>query len=239
MFLDQKCAYFVLCTPFLAIWILLFFLANKETRRHQILRSIVGIFLGIFFETLYFSDYWFPQSVLFTSFFSIPVFIEDAIFGFSVAGIGSTCYETLFSKKRTREKGISIVKKIFIAVTIGVVIYCFSLFLIELIGINSIFATALSMFLFSCAALTKRVDLIRPAILTGAIFLLLLFSIYSGGFLIFLNAEEILKNWWMLYNHPMGVRIANVPLSEIIWAWSFGFASPTLYSGATGVHFKN
>jgi hypothetical protein len=215
------------------------FLANKETQQYQILRSVAGAFLGILSETLYFSDYWFPQSVLSSSIFSIPVLIEDAIFGFAVAGIGSTCYEVLFKKKRVRIQRISIAKKIFVIFTIGIVLYCSSFFLIKFIGINSIFATALSMFLFSCAVLTRRADLIRPAILTGAIFLLLLFSIYSTGFLIFLNAENILKEWWMLYDHQLGVRILNIPLSEMIWAWSFGLASPTLYSGVTGVHFKN
>jgi hypothetical protein len=195
------------------------------------------MFLGVLSETLYFSDYWYPQSVFSFYAFSIPVLLEDILFGFSAVGIASTCYETLCKKKRTRVNTLSTTRKIFIMVGIGLMIYCASLILCGVTGINSIFSTAGIMFVFSLIILAERPDLLRPALFTSSVFLGLLFFIYSLGFLIFTNAEQILMDWWALYQHPFGIRIMNIPISEMVWAWCFGFSSVTLYSGATGVYF--
>jgi hypothetical protein len=199
---------------------------------------MVGMFLGVLSETLYFSDYWYPQSIFSTYVFSIPVLIEDILFGFAVVGIASTCYETLCKKRRTRMQEMSSLRKILVMVTLGLMVYISSLILCKVVGVNSIFSTAGIMFMFSLVVLSRRPDLLKPAFFTSTVFLGLLFFIYSFGFLIFSNAEQILMDWWALYQHPLGTRVFNIPISEMVWAWCFGFSSATLYSGATEVYFS-
>lgn len=237
MHLNIGYAYLFLTLPFVMCWICLFMLGSRSSRRHQLKRSLIAAPTGPAVELLYFRDYWMPQSVLSAELFSIPVLLEDLLFAFAVAGIGSVCYEVFFRKNRICEAKMLPAEKalLFLLVVSGAYALIWGITVWG--GINSIFATVMVLLCLSLLSLTKRTDLLIPAIFTSAFLSLFVFLVYSLGFLLVCNAEQILSEWWYLYGASAGIRFCRIPVTEILWAFAYGFACPVIFTIITKTRY--
>lgn len=230
MHLNIDYAYLFLTAPFVVCWICFYVFGSKSSRRHQLKRSLVAAPTGPVAELLYFRDYWMPQSVFWTKFFSVPVLLEDLLFAFSMAGIGSVCYEVFFRKRRICEAKMLAMEKALLFLLVVSSAYALIWGVTIWGGINSIFATVIVLLLLSLLCLVKRTDLLGPAIFTAVFVSLFVFLVYSVGFLLVYNAEQILSGWWYLYGAPAGIRFCRIPVTEILWAFAYGFACPVIFT---------
>lgn len=227
MSIDAHYAYFILTLPFVAIWISLFIFC-RNTRGKQLEASMFGLPLGTFFEILYFKDYWNPGSIFSFHVGPLRFTLEDFMFSFALFGISAVIFEVLYGKRLVSMES-NFQNSIFVRmVLVGIIFACISLPLFFL-GINSIFATSLAFLTTALLILSKRRDLAIKSLLSGFSVMLLMFFIYFVGFRLVLNSEGILRAIWFLYGTPFGIKIGGVPVTEMVWGFSFGMWFSSAY----------
>lgn len=218
-------AYLTLCIPFLVVWFLIF-LFNKNTRKEQISMSWVAMVIGPLSEILYFRDYWMPESIFPIFIGKFPFMVEDLLFGFAIGGIGAVIYEVIF-KKRLSKYSIHtkyIIKSLsIIFITILILLFSFSL------GINSIFSSALAFLIAGILIIYVRHDLFLNAIGSGIGVMIVMFFCYFIISLIVSNTDKLIEQGWLLFNTNLGTRFARVPLTEMVWGFTWGFLSGPWY----------
>ncbi|HAH54441.1 MAG TPA: hypothetical protein DCM02_03925 [Flavobacterium sp.] len=222
--MDNKYVYLITGIFSFLIWIL-FYALRKDLRRKLIKVSLFGGFAGLISEYWYFKDYWQPHSI-----FGIKTISpEDFIFGFSIAGISVVVYDIFF--KTTDEAFFINNKKIFglmILMSIG----SFFLF-IDYLGYNSIFVTSITLIIFTIYMLIQRSDLWKEALFSGLIVLIMAFVSYHIIFnFIFLDFWD---KYWLLSKTKYGITIyGNIPLTELLWYWTWGSFAGVAYNFASG-----
>ena len=217
MIIAFRYAYLVLTIPFIVGWLLLFVL-SKKTRKQQLIMSLLLILGGTISELLYFQDYWKPASILFKNIGPIRILLEDFLFAFSAAGIGSVIYDAILRKEfvisaRTNNI-IAFLSVAIIAVSIS--------FIMFILGINSIFATSIGMLVATLYILIQRKDLLPVSLLNGLFTACIMFIFYSILFNVVKNADELFRQGWLIYKTPLDIRILGIPLTEIIWGFVWG-----------------
>jgi hypothetical protein len=225
MYVPLREGYLLLVLPFLCIWIALFLL-SKKTRQQQLRMSVIMAPLGGFGELLYFQDYWRPLSVASFSVFHIPFLVEDVLFSIAIGGIAAVIYEFLFRKRIRRLKKTYPTK-----LELLLILMCttsLALFLFHS-GINSIFATSFAFVVGFFLIIMQRKDLLIDSLITGLCVMLVMFISYFILYHTVTNIEQLLKQGWLLYNTPLGVRIFNIPATEMIWGFSWGLLAGPLY----------
>jgi hypothetical protein len=222
--MDYKYGYLFLGIFLLLIWIV-FYIIRKDLRRKLIKASLFGGFAGFIAEYWYFKDYWHPYSILGRKIIS-P---EDFIFGFTITGISVVVYDVFFKKKD--EDYVKNNKRTFgIMFLIGVIsLFVFNIFL----GFNSIFVSSITFIIFTIYMLSKRTDLWKEGLFSGFIVLIIMFVVYHILFnIIFLDFWD---KCWLLTNTRYGVTIyGNIPLTEMIWYFTWGSFSGVAYNFASG-----
>ncbi len=225
MFLPFKYFYLVLNIPFLLVWLALF-VWNKSTRKEQLLMSVLLMPAGPISEILYFQDYWLPQSVVPVSVFGHLFMIEDLLFVFSIGGIGGVIYEALMKRYASEIKTEIHYSITFPLIAAIAVIIGYSLFYL---GMNSIFATSFAFLAGTALIVSQRRDLLANSLISGLAVMAIMFLSYILGRIIFVNAEEILKQTWFLYGSGLGKKILGIPLTEMVWGFSWGALAGPLY----------
>lgn len=223
--LNPQYAYLVLCAGFVLVWILIYTF-SPMTRHEQFRMSLVSIPGGPLSELLYFRDYWYPESAFSLRLGPIHTLVEDCLFAFTFAGITATLYQIVRGRyliAGSHLKGGVRQSCLLVAIV--------SLPLIFLGEVNSIFATSVG-FLFGTAWMVWcRPDLWRPALTSGFLVMLMMLTVYLGGYYAVANSEDILRNIWKLYETPWGTRrVMGIPATELIWAFSFGTLFGPLYA---------
>lgn len=225
LLLPVRYAYLFITLPFCLLW-LFFYIFSKRTRKIQLKMSIFLFPVGIFSELMYFKDYWRPDSIFSISIGSLHILLEDILFGFAVSSISTVLY-IVISKKHLQKCSQSLTNKLNL-LTIVLIFFALS-FLLFTLKINSIYATSLGMIVTSLSIFAKRKDLLLPSLANGVLFLITV----ALGYTILLhtigNIEQILKNIWLLYQTQLGIRIFGLPITEMVWAYSFGLFSFPLY----------
>ena len=233
MFLPFRYFYLALTTPFLLVWLILFIL-SKRTRKEQLLMSVLVAPAGPILEILYFHDYWLPESVLYSSLFSHLVMLEDVMFMFWIGGIGAVVYEALMKRYAGQIKN-KIHYPIGLPLILAMaVIICLGLFYR---GVNSIFASSFAFLVGAALIVSQRKDLLINSLASGLAVMLIMFCSYLLGRIIFINAEEILWQAWFLYGSSLGATVLGIPLTEMVWGFSWGALAGPLYEFAK--RFKN
>lgn len=218
----DKFIYLVLTIPFLVIWLILF-LSRKDLRREILKISSITAVLGPLSEFFYFRDYWSPQSVFNFSILNFPIMLEDVLFGFVIGGIGSVIYEIILKKKQKNVR--SKPNKIYIVI-LFLVVFLGCLFL----KINSIFASSLGFISSGVYILFKRKDLFFNSLLSGLLTSFVMFLIYNFLFnFLFKNPNDLFETGWHLYNTNLGALFLGIPVTELVWAFSWGFLAGPLY----------
>jgi hypothetical protein len=190
----------------------------------------MGLFGGIagpLAEVWYFVDYWRPPSI-----FGIAVLsLEDVLVGFAIAALGSTLYAFLFSKylKLTYQPQ----KKI----TIGLFITGTTLLIVgtSVLHINSVLASCAIFLLCSVVMCTLRPDLIPASASTAVALTLLIIPLY--WFLFNYVSPGYFERYWLLGGKPYGIVIAHIPLTELLWYFTWGSFAAILYPFYKGKAF--
>ena len=229
IYLPSNYAYLFLCLPFLIIWLILY-MTNKSTRREQLSMSCIGLIAGPLSEIIYFKDYWLPKSALSLSVGHFPLMIEDILFGFAIGGIGAVIFEVLF---RTQLQKLSKKPKYTLNVFALLFIFFVVLKILLLFGINSIYASAFAFVVTAIPILFIRHDLFLNAIGSGISVMLIMFISYFILFHIVSNTQILFKEQWLIYGTSLDLRFAGIPLTEMVWGFTWGFLAGPLYE------FKN
>lgn len=199
--------------------------------------SLITAFFGPISEIWYFADYWKPEIVL-----PLPFIggLEDLLFGFSIGGIGAFAYESLFlkglcfcEKKKKREWFLLV----FFAFE-GLVM----IILNNLLGLNSIYASAIGMIVFAVIMLTLRRDLIIHAVGSAILVAGVMFLIYYLGQEFFPEGHFWMERIWKLSGTSEGVILfKHIPWTEMLWGLSWGLVWGPMYEflvGARTISFK-
>lgn len=210
-------AYFFLAMGFGILWVL-FFIFFPETRKIQLLISVLSIPLGPIIELLYFQDYWHPLSVCETSFGPFRILVEDIAFIFFFTGL--TGMLAHISGKRT----VNLRLKLPLGFLVGI---GFISMLISLpffwLGLNSILATSIGFLCVATMTAMRKKGTVKYALRCGLLTALTMFTIYVIQFHLVSNSEELIKSTWLLYGNPiLGTRFLRVPLTEIVWGFAWG-----------------
>ncbi len=217
--------YLFLSLPFLIVWLALY-LAKRSTRREQVIFSCAGAIIGPLSEILYFRDYWFPKSIFPVYLGDFPFMAEDVLFGFAIGGIGAVIFEVFFRTKlrkltgrsKNLTKSWSILFIFFLALSISL-----------LVGLNSIFASALALVFAGMTVLFYRRDLLLNSVASGICVMLVMFVSYFILFNLASNTELLMQEQWLIYGTFLDARFLGIPLTEMAWGFTWGFLVGPLY----------
>lgn len=218
-------AYLLLCIPFVVVWVLIF-IFRKDTHKEQLAMSYKAAILGPLSEIIYFRDYWIPESVFSFHIGRFPFMIEDVIFGFVIGGISSVIFEIVFREKLSK---FSLHAKYAISTFSILFIFMFVLSMALSFGFNSIYASSIAFVAAAIPIIYFRHDLFLNAIGSGLCVMLVMFVSYTLLLAVVLNADELLRRMWLLYDTRLGVRVAGVPLTEMVWGFTLGFVAGPWY----------
>lgn len=220
----DKFVYLILTIPFLLVWLFIFY-KRKDLRKELLTISAITALIGPLSEIIYFRDYWLPESVLAIYIGNFPFMIEDVLFGFAIGGIGAVIYEFLFHKNLIKCSDCKKPNMFFI-----VILFILSLLILLLLGLNSIIASSVAFIITGVYVLFNRKDLLFNSIFSGILTSLTVFIIYLILFkLIFSNPIELFEKGWYLYKTNLGILFLGIPLTELIWAFCWGFLAGPLY----------
>ncbi|MBI2010778.1 MAG: hypothetical protein HYS89_00870 [Candidatus Colwellbacteria bacterium] len=219
-------AYAALTIPFIAVWLILF-IFSKNTRKEQLILSSLFAPLGPISELIYFRDYWLPQSIWPFSFGTFPFMIEDLVFAFVIAGIGGVIYEAVL-RKRLASTGARLPRRIrpFIIALLGIA----TMFFLLKMGINSIYASSAAFLVIALLIIANRRDLLADALGSGVGVMLIMFlSYFLLSNVIVKNTDQLLMQAWLIYGEPIAIRFLGIPLTEMIWGFTWGLVIGPLY----------
>ena len=219
--LQYRFAYIFGCFIFGIIWIFIYF-RRPDLRKEQLFMSCL-LSLGGITEPLFFGAYWKPQFIVFIP--GINIGLESILLCFIYGGIASTLYEFVFNdilKKTSRENQKMRTLEILLAIFICITTFLFFLFILI---INVIYAACFALLTGGITLIIFRKDLLLSAVINGIIMAIISFIILIIFIFVF---PGIIDSWWRL-DLLSGIRIFSVPLEEIIWHFSLGFAAGPLY----------
>src|SRR3989304_3993542 len=161
------------------IWFIIF-LFRRNLKKEMFLVSLFTMPFGLT-EPLFVPEYWNPPS-LFNLAATTGFDIESLIFSFSIGGIASVIYGTIFNVKY-RKMNVHVIhskrhRYHFLALFSPIITFILLFFLTNL---NPIYSAIISMFIGGIAAAICRSDLKNKTIMGGILFLIL----YFIGFLFF------------------------------------------------------
>ena len=171
-----KYAYLIASTFFLVVWLFVYWKV-KHLRKPMLIMSVITALFGPVSEIWYFADYWKPEIAL-----PLPFVggVEDLLFGFSIGGIGSFAYESIFIRGVCMCEEKKLKREWFLLVFFGVVGTSMIIFN-NFLGLNSIFASSIGMIIVAAIMLYLRPDLILNAIGSALMVAGVMFTIYFLG----------------------------------------------------------
>jgi uncharacterized membrane protein len=219
-------------TTFLLASILLFvvwlalLLFVSETRREQVIMSVVGLVLAPGALLIASSDY---RGALLEQ--RTTVGIEDLIFAFSLFGIASVIYQYLLGRHVHKLRGTKYeirhaghwIAHLILALSLW---FLTALLLTNFLSLNPIHAILCSGLLIGAHIIADRHDLTMNALLSGLFTAALVFFTEQIFFLRFFHIG--FDAFWD-FKTISGFIIGGVPVEEIAWAAVVGFAIGPMY----------
>ncbi len=214
------------------IWLVIIAI-RKDLVRKMIKPSLLGGIMGILAEFWYFKDYWRPPSILGQGVASI----EDFLVGFFITGIAVSIYDMVFGFKNISGK-----KPHRLFFSLLFVLGISSLMILNIwVGINSILVSEAAFLLCTIIIILMRKDLLRPALMSGLLMVLVILPIYVLLF------DVLSPNFWHLYwlvnQTKFDILVfGDIPLTELFWYFSWGCfcgIGHNFYSGTKKVPLIN
>tara|TARA_B100001964_G_scaffold223152_1_gene268773 strand:+ start:174 stop:863 length:690 start_codon:yes stop_codon:yes gene_type:complete len=218
-------AFLLTSIVFFIIWLALLLFSN-ETRKEQVIMSIAGLVIAPGAIIIVLEDY--RQLVSNTA---SVIGIEDLIFAFSIFGIAAVIYQVLIGKHAHKlRKGRYELTHVghWIAHLILVLsVWTFaSLLFIHVFELSSINALIVGGLLVGTYIIADRHDLMMNALLSGLFLAALIFIVEQIFFVRLFPVDA--AGFWQL-DAAATFLIGGVPLQEIMWAATVGFAIGPLY----------
>lgn len=226
--LPDKYAYLILSLLYMIAWAIVYW--KNPWKSGMIKVCAVGGIMGVIAEVWYFRDYWRPP----TLFGEGMVGIEDYIIGFALFGVGGYIHSSFTKKEINYDKQTPAKNwNFFVLFLLG----CGSLTLFSIgLGIHSGYVTFLTFFLLSVYIWVQRPDLIGLSLISGFATLAISFLIY------YINFNILFPDFWdkygMLDEPILGFKIANIPLSEMLWHFSWAMLCSMFRGYRNGVYYK-
>ncbi len=222
--INIKYAYFFANVVFF-LFFLFIYISRKDLRKQMLQTGVFGIIAGPLSEIWYFKDYWQPD----LAFEFLGVAIEDMLFGFTVAGLGSVLFEYVF-KKRDYKKFKKISRwQISTLLLTGALIV---IILTNIYGMNSIYSSMIAFMVIAIIMLIQRRDLYLNSLANGLLGAFLAFITYQVVFV--LINPEIIDKWWLVENLS-GILIFDVPIEEMGWGFAWGLLIGPFYEFTFGL----
>ncbi|MDN3203659.1 lycopene cyclase domain-containing protein [Algoriphagus sediminis] len=227
--LPDKYAYLSLALLYLLAWLVVFI--YSPYKRGMIKVGAVGGLMGVVAEVWYFRDYWRPPTLFGQG---IPG-IEDYLIGFAMFGVGGYIYSSFTKREIDYSKKTPAKYRdffwLFIAGVSSMTIFSIGF------NIHSGYVTFFTFFFLSVYIWIQRPDLIGISLISAVAVGVITFVIYS------INFNILFPNFWddygMLDDKPiLGIRVANIPLSEMLWHTTWGMLCSMFRGYRNGVYYK-
>lgn len=231
--------------PFLLLSLVLFvlwcvfFLFSKSTRIEQLTVSVFGFLLapGMILLVLL-NDFRQTLSVS-----SITMGMEDLLFAFSLSGIASVIYHVLLGKRISKcsyKKHYLHISQthwiarlvILLALWLGI-----TLLLIMLFPVNSVYAFLVGGLLLGMYIIINRQDLLFDALFSGLFLVFLIFILEQLFFFRFFPDAGL--SFWQQQASVSEINVWGIPLEELLWSATVGFALGPLYEYARKVKLNS
>lgn len=228
--LSDKYAYLTMGLLYLLAWFVVFL--KSPWRAGMVKVGMIGGIMGVIAEVWYFHDYWQPPMLWKTGWPGI----EDFIIGFAMFGVGGYIHasftrQQIDFERQTQAKN----KDLFILWLIG----CASLTVFSLIlDIHSGYVTFLTFMGLAAYIWAQRPDLIRISLISGFATLGIVMVIY------YITYGILFPHFWdtygMLNDEPiLGYKILKIPVSEMLWHFSWALLCSMFRAYRNGVYYKN
>jgi hypothetical protein len=220
--MDIKYSYLGYSLIFLAIWII-FYILRPDLRRRMLIFSLIITPLGPLSEVWFLRDYWRRPTIT-----GYPISIEDAIFAFAIGGIAYSIYKVFFNMTAIQSQDQP--RRAWLVIAFFIITFLPLFLLTDLYHINSIFSSALSLFLIAVLTWILRPDLLKSSIVSGLMIVVLFFLVYKAMQVIFPGAIE----YWCMGCNPLGIRLSGINIEELLWDFMWGLAGSTMVEAVTG-----
>ncbi len=216
-------AYLIMSAALFVVWLALY-AVRSDLGRTMFLVSMVTALLGLT-EPLFVPTYWNPYT-LFDLARRTGFDVESLLFSFAIGGIVFAAYEVIFrtapEESMTEERHEHRHRHHLLAVAAPYVVFVIVAVTTKL---NPIYSSAIALVAGFLATLYCRRDLWLKMVVSGGLFLAVYFIVFA-----FFNAAfpgYVIVVW----NLPAisGVRMAGVPLEELMFAFTFGLYWSSVY----------
>lgn len=226
--LEDKYAYLCLALMYMIAWAIVYWKNPWKTGMIKV--GAVGGLMGIVAEVWYFRDYWRPP----TLFGEGIVGIEDYIIGFALFGVGGYIHSSFTKKEIDYSRQTKALNREFFYMFL---IACASLTVFSIgFGIHSGYVTFLTFFILSVYIWIQRPDLIELSLISAFATLGITLLIY------YINFNLLFPHFWdtygMLDAPILGIKVFNIPLSEMLWHFSWAMLCSMFRGYRNGVYYK-
>jgi len=226
--LEDKYAYLCLAVLYMIAWAIVFWKSSWKSGMIKV--GVAGGLMGMVAEIWYFRDYWRPPTLLGKG----VVGIEDFIIGFALFGVGGYVYSSFTKREIDFSRESKPVNRTFIYMfllaCLNMTIFTFGF------GIHSGYVTFFTFLVLSIFIWIKRPDLIKVSLISAFATLAISLIIY------FINFNILFPHFWdtygMLNNSILGYKILNIPLSEMLWHFSWAMLCSMFRGFRNGVYYK-
>ena len=218
---------FLLSSIILFIVWLIFWFVSKDTRKEQIIMSIVGLVMAPPLLLIAATDY---HKIVANQ--ALPIGIEDLLFSFCLFGIASIIYHILLGKHVHKFKGDRLRFKNPVIHWISHLILvlgawaCISLGAITIFQLPSMQSIMLGGLMIGIYIIADRHDLLMDALLSGLMTAILLFLVEHIFFVRLF--PDVAANFWQ-WNTLSKFAVGGIPFEEIVWAGVVGFTIGPMY----------
>jgi len=219
--MDIKYSYLGYSLIFLLLWVI-FYILRPDLRRRMLVFSLMITPMGPLSEIWFLRDYWRRPTIT-----GYPISIEDAIFAFAIGGIAYGIYKILFNLTAVQSEEQP---RRWLLFAFVIITFLPLLLFTDLLGINSIFSSAFSLFLIAVLTGSLRPDLRKSSIVSGVLTVMLFFLVYKLMQVIFPGAIE----YWCMGCNPWGLRLSGINIEELLWDFTWGLAGSTMVEAVTG-----
>lgn len=219
----------------LILWLVVHRSLREPLARHKMwVVSLWTLPLGLT-EPLFVPDYWSPPS-LFDLADLTRFDLESLLFSFSVGGIAAVAYDAF---RPARHGWMSHHERSgrrhrFHAAALVAGPAAFAL-LYAATSLNPIYAATLGLLAGGLAAAACRPDLTLPMLLGAVLFASIYFVFFAGLLLVFPGWVDLAWNVEVL----TGVRVAGVPIEEILFAFALGLLWSSLYEHVSWLRYDS
>ncbi len=219
-------SFLIVSLVFFILWLALIFFSH-ETRREQIIMSVVGAVMAPGIIAVVAEDY---RNIV--SEYAAAVGIEDFIFAFSLFGIAAVLYQAVLGKHLHKMRGERVQIKhpvwhMLSHLILTLAIWAFiSLLLIYIFNLASIMALIVGGALVGTYIIADRHDLMFNALITGLLLAVLVFLVEQ---FFFVRLHPVDASHFWQWDAVSTFMIGGVPTEELMWAAVVGFTIGPMY----------